>query len=103
MVIPVAYLEALRGSRRLETYDGPMPLVAEVWSPSTANYDVDTKFPEYMQRGDREIWRIHPYEKTLTAWRRQADGSYSESRYEGGVEAVESLPGVAIRIEDLFR
>jgi Uma2 family endonuclease len=103
MVIPVAYFEKLRGTRRLETYDDPLPFVAEVWPPSTGGYDVDSKFREYMQRGDREIWRIHPYEKTLTAWRRQPDGSYRESHYAGGNVAVESLPGVTMRLEDLFR
>ena len=29
---------------RLEVYDDPMPLVVEVWSPSTGDYDVDDSF-----------------------------------------------------------
>jgi len=66
--------------------------VAEVWTPSTGEYDVDTKFAEYKLRGDLEIWRIHPYERTLIAWRRQGDRSYSESLYTTGDIAVESLP-----------
>ena len=102
MVIPVAYRERLRGTMRLETYGEPLPFVAEVWSPSTGGYDVDTKFPEYKARGDLEIWRLHPYEKTLIAWRRQADGSYSETRYDGGMVPVGSLPGVTIELEALF-
>src|SRR5437870_1053050 len=28
---------------RLEVYEDPMPLVVEVWSPSTGEYDVDRK------------------------------------------------------------
>ncbi|HKS92407.1 MAG TPA: Uma2 family endonuclease [Tepidiformaceae bacterium] len=102
-VIPAAYMERRRGQRGLETYDEPLPFVAEVWSPSTGGYDVDTKFPEYMARGDLEIWRVHPYEKSLTAWRRQADGTYAESHYTSGVVHVESLPGVAIVLDRLFR
>src|SRR5205085_277274 len=47
----------------LETYDDPMPLVMEAWSPSTRGYDVMTKLPDYQRRGDAEIWLIHPYER----------------------------------------
>jgi Uma2 family endonuclease len=57
-------------SLELEIYDEPLPLVAEVWSPSTGGYDVLAKLPEYRRRGDTEIWLLHPYERTLTAWRR---------------------------------
>lgn len=103
MVIPSEYSERLRGSMRLETYDDPLPFVAEVWSPSTGGYDVDTKFPFYMARGDREIWRLHPYEKTVIAWRLQPDGTYSESHYTEGSVAVESLPGVVIELSKVFR
>ena len=60
----------------LEVYDQPLPLVVEVWSRSTGDYDVEEKLAVYQQRGDLEIWRIHPYERTLTAWRRLPDGSY---------------------------
>lgn len=75
-VIPIDLLRPLRGRRDVvEAYDAPLPLVVEVWSPSTGDYDVDAKLPEYQRRGDLEIWRIHPYERTLTAWRRQTDGS----------------------------
>ena len=77
--------------------------LAEVWSPSTGEYDVDDKFPEYQRRGDLEIWRVHPYEKTIIAWRRRADGTYSETRYTSGAVPVESLPGVSVVLESLFR
>jgi Uma2 family endonuclease len=102
LVIPTELLRAAGGTMKLETYSNPLPFVAEVWSPSTGNYDVDTKFPEYKQRGDLEIWRIHPYERTITAWRRQADGSYSEATYLEGEVPVASLPGVSIPISRLF-
>jgi Uma2 family endonuclease len=88
---------------RLESYMQPLPFVAEVWSPSTGDYDVDTKFPEYKKRGDLEIWRIHPYDRQIIAWRRQADGSYSETAYTSGEVPVASLPGVTIKLDSLFR
>lgn len=87
---------------RFEVYDEPMPLVVEVWSPSTGEYDVNTKLPEYQLRRDLEIWLLHPYEKTLITWRLQPDGSYTETRYEHGIVEPQALPGVAIQLEHLF-
>lgn len=102
-VIPVALTEGLRGNMDvLEAYDRPLPLVVEVWSPSTGRYDVDEKLPEYQRRGDLEIWRIHPYERTLTAWVRRGDGSYSETVYRGGVVRPAALPGVVIELDGLW-
>jgi hypothetical protein len=63
---------------------------------------VDTKLPEYQARGDDEIWRIHPVERTLIAWRKQADGSYVESVHREGVVEPVALPGVRIPLDALF-
>ncbi len=43
-----------------------------------------------------------PYERTLTAWRRRDDGSYSETVYTGGVVEPVALPGVTIDLGLLF-
>ena len=81
-VAPIAYGEEFRDRPGvLAIISQPLPLVVEVWSRSTGDYDVEAKIPVYQQRGDLEIWRIHPYERTLTAWRRQPDGSYVETVY----------------------
>ncbi|MGI8551564.1 MAG: Uma2 family endonuclease [Dehalococcoidia bacterium] len=103
-VLPETLQQRHRNERSslLEVYDEPMPLVVEVWSPSTGEYDVNDKLREYQWRGDREIWRIHPYERTLTAWRRQPDGSYSETLHRGGTVQPVALPGVTIELERLF-
>lgn len=102
-VIPIELTPPLRGRRDvLEAYDAPLPLVVEVWSPSTGDYDVDAKLPEYQRRGDLEIWRIHPFDRTLTAWRRQPDGSYAESQYTGGTVQPVALHGVTIDLDTLF-
>lgn len=102
IVIPRAAMKSHGPDGPLETYADPVPFVAGVWSRSTATYDVDTKFPEYRRRGDHEIWRIDPYRREVTAWRRQPDGSYSEAQYEAGVVRIESLPGVEISLDTLF-
>ena len=103
LVVPADLERAQRGRPgTLETYDPPLPLVVEVWSPSTGGYDVDSKLPEYQRRGDQEIWRIHPYERTLRAWRRQPDGTYAETLFQGGTIEPVALPGVSINIDALF-
>lgn len=102
-VVPTELVRLLRGQRNvLEAYAAPLPLVVEVWSPSTGDYDVDTKLREYQARGDVEIWRIHPYDRTLTAWQRQPDGGYAEYHHTGGTVQPVALPNVAIDLDTLF-
>ena len=104
VVIPTAVGRAFRGKPgTLPVFRDPLPLVVEVWSVSTGDYDVNEKLAEYQARGDDETWRVHPYERTLTAWRRQPDGSYAESVYREGVVRPAALPGVAIDLAELFR
>ena len=101
-VFPVAYVTPrLRANDMLEVYNLPLPFVAEVWSRSTGDYDVTEKLAIYQQRGDREIWYLHPIERTLAARRKQPDGTYSETFYTGGIVPILSLPGVAIDLDAL--
>jgi Uma2 family endonuclease len=103
MVVPTAYGEPFRGRPgTLAIFSDPLPLIVEIWSSSTGDYDVDAKLPVYQQRGDLEIWRIHPYERTLIAWRRQPDGSYEETIHRGGVITPAALPGVEVDLDTLF-
>ena len=103
-VIPASAVRALldQPGETLDAYPEPIPLVVEIWSPSTGRYDIEEKLPGYQERGDLEIWYIHPYERTLTAWRRDADGTYTESIYRSGIARARSLPGVEIAIDLLF-
>ncbi|MGI8643550.1 MAG: Uma2 family endonuclease [Thermomicrobiales bacterium] len=102
-VIPTATARALQGGpHHLEIYVDPLPLVVEIWSPSTGSYNISEKLAGYQERGDLEIWRIHLYERTLTPWRRQSDGSYTETQYQEGTITPEFLPGVTIDLETLF-
>jgi Uma2 family endonuclease len=102
MVVPTAYGEGIAELPVLAIFSKPLPLVVEVWSPSTGEYDVETKIPVYRQRGDAEIWRIHPYERTLTRWVRQPDGAYVESTHHGGIVALAALPDVTIDLDRFF-
>ncbi len=103
IVIPATYQSSDEyDPRALGVYAEPLPLVVEIWSPSTGRYDIATKLDGYRQRGDLEIWFIHPYERTLTAWRRQPDDAYREEIYLGGIVAVAPLPGVAVDFDALL-
>jgi len=104
VVIPTALIRKGVEERihRMEVYHDPLPLVVEVWSSSTGDYDVDTKLPEYQRRGDIEIWRIQPYERTLTVWHRQPDGTYHESLHTTGTIELLALPGIVVNIDQLF-
>src|SRR5207245_1369382 len=98
----LALVRAQLGNRRLEVFTSPLPLVVEVWSPSTGEYDVESKLPEYQARGDLEIWRVHPFDQTLTAWVRQPDGSYSETVHRSGMVRPTAVAGVQIDLDALF-
>jgi Uma2 family endonuclease len=103
MVIPTSLVRPfLERWDVLEVYDASLPFVAEVWSPSTGAYDIDAKLPEYQRRGDAEIWRVHPFDRTVTTWRRRPDGAYDEEVYRGGMVDLFVLPGVHIDLDALF-
>ncbi|MGH2608378.1 MAG: Uma2 family endonuclease [Tepidiformaceae bacterium] len=103
-VVPYALTGPKLGSPddELETYTQPLPFVAEIWSKSTADYDVTDKLPEYQRRADLEIWFIHPYDRKATIWRRRPDGTYSREDFSSGVVSVASLPNVHIDLAELF-
>ena len=102
MVFPIDLERAQFGTHQLEWYEAPLTLVVEIWSPSTGTYDIETKIQEYQRRGDHEIWRLHPYERTLTTWRRQPDGSYDVATYTSGTVTPVDLRDVTVDLDALF-
>jgi Uma2 family endonuclease len=103
VVIPAAYVQPFEHDpRAFNAHAEPLPLVVEVWSRTTGHYDVETKLRGYRERGDAEVWFIHPYERTLTVWRRQPDGSCTAETIQGGIAPVAALPGVSIDLDALL-
>ena len=102
VVVPFTLAKSKGGTGDLETYDEPLPFVAEVWSPSTGTYDIDTKLPDYFARGDEVVWRVHPYEKSVRAYTRNARGSYGVTEHSSGQIPIASLPGVSVDLAVLF-
>ena len=53
IIIPARLDHIIRGEPdALDAYFDPLPLVVEIWSPSTGGYDIDTKVQEYKRRRD---------------------------------------------------
>jgi Uma2 family endonuclease len=86
----------------VETYEVPLPFVAEASSLSTSRYDSDTKLPTYRTRADLEIWRLQPFERIVTAWRRRPDGEYNELTFTSGKIWLHALPHVVIDLDARF-
>lgn len=92
-VLVVCDLEKLdeRGMR------GAPDWIAEVLSPSTAGHDQIVKLPIYEQRGVRELWLIHPIDRTLTLHRLEGGRYGLPITLElKGRTAISALPGVSI-------
>jgi Uma2 family endonuclease len=102
-ILPTAHLAAFAGQEAtFHAYREPLPLVVEIWSPSTGSYDIDKKLPEYRARGDQEIWRLHPFERTVKAWRRRPDGEYDVVEFTGGIVELHAIPGIRVDLDGLF-
>jgi Uma2 family endonuclease len=71
--------------------------LAEVLSPSTAAHDQFVKLPAYERAGVREVWLIHPIDRTLTVYRLEACYYGSPTILElKGKTQVTDFPGVSI-------
>jgi Uma2 family endonuclease len=71
--------------------------IAEVLSPHTARYDKIVKLPVYERAGVREVWFIHPIDRTLTIHGLEA-GHYKRTvllALEGQTPLI-AVPGVSI-------
>lgn len=49
-----------------------------------------------------EIWRIHPYDRTVSIWRRQPNDEYGFRLLTGGRIQVAAIPGVWIDLDSLL-
>jgi Uma2 family endonuclease len=103
MVIPIEAERTQRlGPGHLEVYNEPLPFVAEFWSQWTGDYDVMQKLPEYRERGDLEIWLVHPYDRTVVAWRRRSDDTYDRVEMRGSKVRLFGLPDVTVDLDEPF-
>lgn len=71
--------------------------LAEVLSPSTASHDQVNKLPAYERAGVREVWLIHPIDRTLSIYRLE-DGRYARPTILElkGRTAMTAVPNIVI-------
>jgi len=71
--------------------------LAEVLSPSTANHDQAVKLPAYERAGVREVWLIHPIDRTVAIYKLEA-GCYGRAALAElkGKTGLTAVPGVTI-------
>jgi Uma2 family endonuclease len=71
--------------------------LAEILSPTTAAYDRATKVPLYERAGVREVWLVHPTERTVMIYRLEGGRFAKPSLYKmEGKTPITSVPGVTI-------
>jgi Uma2 family endonuclease len=77
--------------------------VAEVLSPGTGSYDQKVKVPAYERAGVREVWLVHPVDRTLRVYRLQA-GSYGRATLLDlkGKTSLTVVPDVTIDWEQVL-
>jgi Uma2 family endonuclease len=77
--------------------------IAEVLSPYTASHDQVVKLPVYERAGVREVWFVHPIDRTLAIYRLEA-GHYGRARIFGlkGKIQITVIPGITIDWDELL-
>jgi Uma2 family endonuclease len=77
--------------------------LAEVLSPYTASHDQGVKIPAYERAGVREVWLVHPGDRTLAVYQLDA-GRYrrpSILKLEGKIP-ITAVPGVIIDWDEVL-
>jgi Uma2 family endonuclease len=71
--------------------------IAEVLSPYTASHDQVVKLPAYERAGVREVWLVHPIERTLAIYQLKGGRYGHPSVFElKGKTRIAAVPGVTI-------
>ena len=77
--------------------------VVEVLSPSTAKHDQFVKVPAYERAGVREVWLVHPLDRTLMIYRLEAGRYGPATRLDlKGQTPLTSVPGVSIDWDEVL-
>jgi Uma2 family endonuclease len=71
--------------------------LAEVLAPRTASHDLIIKLPVYERSGVREVWLIHPTDRTLAIYLLE-NGRYGRPTIHElkGQTAMTAVPGISV-------
>ena len=89
--------------RRQNRYWLGADLVAEIVSPDHLARDLTEKRADYAEAGIPEYWIVSPEQETITVLRLEAD-AYAEHEVfqRGGTATSATLPGFAVRVDDVL-
>ena len=84
---------------------GTPDFIIEIISPATAGKDQIQKVALYEKHGVKEYWLVHPGDRLITVRLRDNEGRYGipQIREAKGVLAVQTLPGLEIDLDAVFR
>ncbi len=84
--------------------NGAPDLIIEIISPATARKDLHEKYDLYERSGVNEYWIIHPFERTLTTFRLQMNGTYQPGKplTEGDQVISSVIEGFTLNLSDVF-
>jgi Uma2 family endonuclease len=77
--------------------------VAEILSPYTAGHDQGVKLTAYERAGVREVWLVHPIDRTLAIYRLEAGryGRPSILELKGQIQ-IAAVPGITIDWDEVL-
>jgi Uma2 family endonuclease len=77
--------------------------VAEILSPYTAGHDQGVKLTAYERAGVREVWLVHPIDRTLAIYRLETGryGRPSILELEGKIQ-IAAVPGITIDWDEVL-
>lgn len=79
--------------------------IIEILSPSTASKDLKNKRALYERHGVRELWFVHPTDRTVMVLRIDGSGGYGRALFFDAEDTVGStiLPGLTVAMGLVFR
>ena len=81
---------------------GAPDLVVEILSPSNTAIEMSRKFKLYHEAGVREYWVVDPKNKGLTIHLFQENAILSHTYGNTGTTPVSILPGLEIKLDEVF-
>ena len=101
--VDVVYVSAevlIRQTRETTLIDGVPTLAVEILSPSDTIEEIHEKITVYQAAGVPLVWVLHPYDRTVTVYRPDAEPDLLNVREE--LSGEPHLPGFRVPVARLF-
>jgi Uma2 family endonuclease len=98
--VSVLSSERIKATSPENYFAGARELAVEIISPSDSAEDLELKARQYLLSGGKEVWIVYPKTRTVHILRTGSAQVFEENDM---LESPELLPGLSIKIADLFR